>query len=43
MISLISGYFCASLNVLKFSDAIKPTLPSFPSSSQTVNSELNGN
>ena len=29
-IGLISGYFCASLNTLKYSNAIKPTLPSFP-------------
>lgn len=32
-IELISGYFCASLNVLKFSNAIKPTIPTFPSKS----------
>lgn len=32
-IELISGYFCASLNSLKYSQAIKPTLPSFPSTS----------
>ena len=29
-IELISGYFCASLNTLKYSNAIKPTIPSFP-------------
>ena len=27
---MISGYFCASLNILKYSNAIKPTIPSFP-------------
>ncbi len=29
-IELISGYFCASLNSLKYSKAIKPTIPTFP-------------
>jgi GPI-anchor transamidase subunit T len=32
-IEIISGYFCASLNVLKYSSAIKPTIPSFQSKS----------
>lgn len=32
-IELISGYFCASLNVLKYSNIIKPTIPTFPSKS----------
>lgn len=31
VIEVISGYFCASLNVLKYSNVIKPTMPSFQS------------
>lgn len=32
-IEVLSGYFCASLNILQFSNAIKPTIPTFPTRS----------
>ena len=41
-IELISGYFCASLNTLKYSNAIKPTIPSFEMASAVSSTILIG-